>query len=258
MFSGLFAKPSKEKQEGERLFLLGMEHASRFESDKAIELYTRSIEINPNPSPYMNRANLLGKRARHFEALLDLAEAKRLDEAQSNEFGKILAVEIIRELEHTAFYRDGMRERLLVDYEQNDVSEVGKKIMSSSFDLGEWPYWRGRSKLEYHFFNELDNIIKFEDTSKFPEAEEYLSLYGQSFIDHKISVCPDEDFFNRAEKILHSYLCVYTLEETRYLRRHMLWDLHNLLLEEDYGNIWSLSSTAKETIREFDSFPKSD
>lgn len=256
MFKNLFGRKSKEQLEGEKLFLLGMDAASKFDCDRAIDLYTKSLEAHPNPAPLINRANLLGKRKRHFEALLDLAEAKRLDEEQSKEFGPVLQREIMRELTLTKFYRDGMREKLIVDYEQTDTGDVSQKIMSSSFDVGEPGYWGSRREiLEYHFFNDLDDIVKFESLSAFPEAEEYIEIYGQKFIDHKISSCPDEAFYDRASKIVSCFLCVYDEQTMRYIRRRMLYDIHQFLLTEDYGwDIYSLTSTAKEHIKEFDDF----
>lgn len=72
--------------EGQRLFEQGMKAATDFRSNEAIDYYTRSIEARANPSPFINRANLLMKRIRYREALSDLIEAKRLDDQQGREF----------------------------------------------------------------------------------------------------------------------------------------------------------------------------
>jgi hypothetical protein len=64
------------RKEGKRLFELGMMYASQYKSSEAIKYYTLSIEAYQNPAPYVNRANLLGKRIRHYEALQDLLRAK--------------------------------------------------------------------------------------------------------------------------------------------------------------------------------------
>ena len=253
MFKGLFAQRSPKYHEGQRLFEEGMAHASRFECDKAIEFYTRSIEVHPNPAPYINRANLLSKRMRNYEALTDLLEARRLDAAQSREFGPVIEREIATEMVLTGNYRSEIRSALLADIEMGEISDIARKIFASSFKVSREGYWQSsRAILEYHFFNELDNIVKFEDISKFPEAEEYLESYGQRYIDHKIEKCPDEAAYYTADATLRSFLCCYPVQEARYLRRNMLWELHQNMLHEDYGDIWSLSSDAKDTIKDFD------
>ncbi|MBI1685393.1 tetratricopeptide repeat protein [Caulobacter hibisci] len=255
MFRDIFGRRSKEYQEGQRLFEDGMAHASRFESDRAIELYTNSIAIHPNPAPYINRANLLSKRMRNFEALTDLLEAKRLDAAQSREFGAVIDREIATELLITSNYRSEIRAKLLEDLASDKINTIARKIFSTSFKVSREGYWQNsRAILEYHFFNDLDNIVKFEDISRFPEAEEYLELYGQNYIDHKIIKCPDESAYLAADITARSFLCCYPVEEYRYLRRRILWDLHQNMLHEDYGDIWSFSSEAKDTIKDFDNF----
>lgn len=253
MFKGLFGGRSPEYHEGRKLFEEGMAHASRFECDEAIELYTRSIAVHPNPAPYINRANLLSKRMRNYEALTDLLEAKRLDAAQSREFGPVIEREIATEMLLTGNYRSEIRAKLLADIETDEINEIARNIFAVSFKVSREGYWQSaRQILEYHFFNELDNIVKFEDISKFPEAEEYLANYGQRYIDRKIGNCPDEAAYYAADATLRSFLCCYPVQEARYLRRNMLWELHQNMLHEDYGDIWSLNSEAKETIRDFD------
>lgn len=253
MFKGLFGQRPKEFNEGQRLFVDGMAHATRFETDKAIELYTKSIEINPNPAPYLNRANLLSKRLRHYEALTDLLEAKRLD--TNREFGVVLDREIATETLYTSSYRSDTRAKLLQDMESGDVKGIARKIFATSFKVSREGYWQSaRDILEYHFFNDLDNIVKFEDITALPEAEEYIELYGQNYVDHKIEICPDEEAYFAADATIRSFLCCYPVQEARYLRRRILWDIHQNMLHEDYGDIWSMSSEAKETIKDFDNF----
>lgn len=253
MLKGIFGQRRKEFNEGQRLFVDGMAHATRFESDKAIELYTKSIEINPNPAPYLNRANLLSKRLRHYEALTDLLEAKRLD--AKREFRVVLDREIATETIYTSNYRNDTRAKLLQDLESGDIGGIARKVFASSFRVSREGLWHGsRPILEYHFFNDLDNIIKFETISEIPEAEEYLELYGQDYIDHKIETCPDDNAYFAADATVRSFLCCYPVKEARYIRRRILWDLHQNMLHEDYGDIWSMSSEARDTIKDFDHF----
>ena len=63
VFGRLFGGHSNEnREEGKRLFELGMKSAVEFRSNEALDYYAKSIEASENPSPYINRANLLGKR----------------------------------------------------------------------------------------------------------------------------------------------------------------------------------------------------
>lgn len=81
---------SNNYEEGKILFEKGMTHALKFESTRAIELYTESLSISPNPSPLLNRANLLAKRLDFEAALRDLEEAKNLDLKQGRQFQSII------------------------------------------------------------------------------------------------------------------------------------------------------------------------
>lgn len=120
-FSGRQKKNRPEGyEEGWKLFELGMAHASRFECSKAIDYYNRSIAICKNPAPYINRANLLGKRIRYHEALQDLQEAQRLDATQGKEFTNEIQRELAVAELVTSNYRNGIREKLLADLKQND------------------------------------------------------------------------------------------------------------------------------------------
>ncbi|MBM3928561.1 MAG: hypothetical protein FJ335_08905, partial [Sphingomonadales bacterium] len=59
MLGWLFGGAKGDRAEGMRLFEQGMRAAAAFRTEEAIALYTRSIAASPNPSPYINRANLL-------------------------------------------------------------------------------------------------------------------------------------------------------------------------------------------------------
>lgn len=74
-------------EEGRRLYELGAICASNFKFDEALEYYSRSIDVCPNPAPYVNRAIILCRRIRYHEALMDLLKAKKVDLMQSDEFG---------------------------------------------------------------------------------------------------------------------------------------------------------------------------
>ena len=233
------AKPSGY-EEGWKLFELGMAYAQKYECEKALDYYSRSISTCKNPAPYINRANILSKRIRYHEALQDLLEARKLDQSQSNEFHDVLHREIGMCEAVTHLYRNGVRERLIADLQKNGEDYVVGKIYSSSFgDHHEaWAAgWVLPTFAEYHFFNELDNVKKFDRLDLYPEVEEFLDLYPADFIEMKISSCPDIHAYQKAELTLHSFLCSYPEDKMRYLRRLMIYTLHNRLLSNDYPGI---------------------
>lgn len=235
LFGGKQDKP-KGYEEGQRLFELGMAHAVRYESNEAIDYYTKSIELCPNPSPYLNRANIFSKRVRHYEAQQDLLTAKKLDIEQGNEFSN----EIARELEKTNLltenYRNGLRESLIDDYAKNGQDHVSARTFCSSFGIKplQWEYNSfDKILVEYHFFNELDNILKFDDLSVYPEASEFLDIYPSDLIEEKVNNCPDIEAYQMAENILHSFLCVFDEKDMRYIRRGIIYRIHSRLFEND-------------------------
>lgn len=240
--------------EGWKLFELGMAHASRYECEKALGYYARSISICKNPAPYINRANILCKRIRYHEALQDLLEAQRLDKAQANEFSDVLRREIATAEAVTNLYRNGVRAKLLNDFEDNGEDYVVGKIYCASFGFHH-EAWKARFVLptfaEFHFFNELDNVKKFDRLDLYPEVSEYLDLYPEEFIDQKVANCPDDEAYRKAELTLHSFLCVYDEKTMIRLRRVMLYGLHERLLDNDYpGVLGSFSDPRPSVIKE--------
>lgn len=240
--------------EGWKLFELGMAHANRYECEKALDYYARSIAVCNNPAPHINRANILCRRIRYYEALQDLLLAKRLDKAQSNEFSDVLRREIGKAEAVTHTYRNGVREKLQGDFEDNGEDYVVGKIYCASFGFHH-EAWEARFVLpsfaEYHFFNELDNIRKFDRLELYPEVSEYLDLYPEEFIDQKVADCPDDEAYGKAELTLHSFLCAYDEKTMIRLRRVMLYSLHERLLDNDYpGVLGSMSDPRPAVIKD--------
>ncbi|MBK9004545.1 MAG: hypothetical protein IPM67_13980 [Sphingomonadales bacterium] len=263
VFARFFGGANGNREEGQKLFEEGMRHASNFDCLKAIDCYTRSIAASPNPAPYINRANLLSKRLRYREALSDLSEALRLDRRQSNEFAQVLDVEISKAEIVCDNYHNGMRQKLLADYREKKgahggVLGIARRILCSSFGItsSQWDYKTfNRPLIEFHFFNDLDNIAKFEEVELYPEVEEYLDLYPKSFINIKVDNCPDDKAYLKSEILLHSFLCCYDPDDMRHLRRIMLYDIHSHLLAIDFGDLYdSLLSECKGVIREAEIF----
>lgn len=223
--------------DGQKLFVLGMAHAVQYDSEKALEYYAKSIEICPNPAPYINRANILCKRIRYHEALQDLRAAQRLDRAQSEEFTGVLRREIALAEALTHMYRSGMREKLLNDLEENGDDFVVGKIISASFGISHvaWEHGAVPKLAEFHFYNELDNVKKFDRPNLYPDIEAYLEDYPAEFIEQEVSSCPDIEAYSKAEQIMHSFLCIYAERTMRQLRNLMIYRLHERILDDQYG-----------------------
>jgi tetratricopeptide (TPR) repeat protein len=236
LFSSRGVKEDPNHVEGQRLFELGVARAAQYKTSEAIDYYTKSIAINPNPSPYLNRANLLGKRVRHYEALQDLYAAKGLDKAR--EFTREIQREIAKAEAMTHLYRDGTREKLIADLEQKDAGYVAERILCTSFGINakQWSYstfdWQ---LVEYHFFNELDNLVKFEEREKYESSFiEYIDLFPPEFVDLKVRNCPDGAGYAKAEVVLNSFLCIYPEAKMRQLRAGIIYMIHDKMMHRDY------------------------
>ncbi|QQR39001.1 hypothetical protein [Devosia rhizoryzae] len=255
---GLGKRSAENKEQGEKLFKLGMKAAVEFRSNEAINYYSQSIAASPNPSPYMNRANLLGKRVRHYEALQDLLQAQKLDRAQGKQFGPILDFEIARTSVMTSSYTNGLREKLIADLKEKGPQYVAQRLLSVSFNIPEirWDYGVvAEPMIEFHFFNELDNIIKFDDLALYPEVAEFAEMYPAKFIDLKLEQCPDLDAYQQQEVVLHGFLCSYPQDQMVRLRRSMLYQIHEQLLTRDFGALhMSLTSECNGIIKEAEEF----
>mgnify|MGYP003618592908 CR=1 FL=1 len=228
-----------------------MIYASQYKCSEAIEFYSRSIDAHKNPAPYLNRANLFGKRIRYFEALQDLQEAQRLDRNQAKEFSAQIHQELTFAELITENYTNGIREKLIIDFKSHDKRSISEKILCASFGMTqlEWEHdsfdW---DLVEYHFFNEIDNISKFDERNLYPEALEFIELYPEVFIQKKINTCSDYEKYRASEILIHSFLCCYDEADMQRLRRSILYEIHCKLLERDYGWRWRTLSTDCEGV----------
>lgn len=245
---------SGNREKGKRLFELGMQRALQYEADEAIDFYTQSIAASPNPAPYINRANLLAKRLRYREALEDLLVAQRLDRQQGNEFSNEIDSEIARAKLISSNYENGLRERLIADLRESDPRSISRNIFCASFEIHhlQWDYKNfDRPLIEFHFFNDIDNIKKFDSLSVYPEVEEFYFLYDATFVEMKASGCPNPHFYGDAIGKLHNFLCSYDEDDMRYLRRIMLYDIHEKLLGLDFDDTQgTFDSECQGVIRE--------
>jgi hypothetical protein len=249
------AGEDEDHEEGRRLFEAGMNAAMEFKCQEAIDFYTRSIEASGNPAPYINRANLLSKRIRHYEAMQDLRAAQLLDIA--GEFSAQVRHELKAAQALTLNYRNGMRERLLADFDENDHRRIATAITRAAFGVKHGAYSNGNVSelVEYHFFNELDNIVKFENLKDYPEAEQWLADYPLEFVATKVDSCPDVEAYQKAEFGIHLLLCCYDEGDMRLLRRSMLYDIHRNLMVRDFGPLWdALNSECRGVTKEAEEF----
>jgi len=241
VFDKLFGRQrSDSREEGKRLFELGMNSASEFRSNEALNYYTKSIEASENPSPYINRANLLGKRIRHLEALQDLLLAQRIDLMQGKQFQSIIAQELARNSILTSNYVNGIAQKLVADLKEKGERFVAARILCTSFGIPQIQWDHGlcnnTKMLEFHLFNDLDNIMKFDDIERYPEAQELIDIYPITFIEMKVNNCPNLRSYETAETKLHNFLCSYPEEDMVYLRRNMHYDIHEKLIRRDFGD----------------------
>lgn len=240
-------------EEGQKLFELGMMYASQYRCSEAIKYYTLSIQAHENPAPYINRANVLGKRIRHFEALQDILAAKRIDGKGNSQFSSEIARELALERALTHNYSSGLRGQLINDLEANGEEYVATRIICASFDISpsKWEHSAlDNTFLEYHFFNEIDNIGKFDDLEKYPEAKELLELYPAEFISHKVHLISRADLetYQLQQHKLHAFLCSYDEGDMQRLRRRIMYRIEGKLLSRDFGWNWNTLNSECEGI----------
>lgn len=229
-----------------------MASALAYKCQEAIEYYSRSIKAHENPAPYINRANLLSKRIRHHEAVQDLLMAKRLDLAQ--EFTAQIDYELDIAYALTQNYRNGVRETLAKPSDSHVCRDIAEAILQASFDIAPlaWEYGTfDHSLLEFHFFNELDNIVKFDVLSGYPEVGGWLADYPEHFILMKAGSCPNVGAYRSVEARLHTHLCTYDEPDMRLIRRHLLYRIHCSLMARDFGELWdALDSNCRGVTKE--------
>lgn len=255
VFGRLFGgRGGDNREEGKRLFELGMKSAVEFRSNEALDYYAKSIEASANPSPYINRANLLGKRIRHYEARQDLLTAQKLDLAQGKQFQDVLKYELAKNLVVTSNYTNGVAQKLIADLKDKGSNFVAVRILCTSFGIPQirWDHGHGATPLlEFHLFNDLDNIMKFDDIRRYPEAQELVEIYPALFIEMKVDACPDLRAYEDAETKLHNFLCSYPEEDMIQLRRHLHYEIHRSLLVRDFGEMFdALDSDCEGVIKE--------
>ena len=244
--------------DGRRLFEAGMALAALYKCQEAIDYYTRSINACKNPAPYINRANLLSKRIRHYEAMQDLLEAQRLDLVQGKEFSTQIDHELKLAHRLTQNYQNGVRETLVKPSESNNRRGIAEAILQESFGIRPMAWDHNafdHQLIEFHFFNEIDNIIKFEEMATYPEVEQWLAEYSSEFILMKADSCPDIKAYKLMEVQLHTRLCSYEENDMRLLRRHMLYSIHCMLMIRDFGGFWdALNSECRGVTKEAEEF----
>lgn len=254
----IFGSKKKSQQgsveEGKKLYELGIIYASQYKSNEAIDCYSRSIDANKDPAPYVNRAYILAKRDRYFEALQDLLEAKKLEKARGNYFDAHIDRELALTTGITENYRNGNREKLISDLKSNDIRYVSERVLCSNFDISP-SNWRfngfNREMIEHHYFNEIDDIAKFDEREKFDFTADLITAYPQDFIQMKLDSFPMTEKYREHEFRFHSMICCYDISDTRKIRDYILFAIHGKLMELDYGPLWaSLASDCEGVTKE--------
>ena len=89
IFRNAFSKFKEESTEGERLFREGYAQAHANNHDKAIELFTKSIEISDiYPSPFIGRGASYAYQERYLEAWDDYSRALQMETEDPSPFAK--------------------------------------------------------------------------------------------------------------------------------------------------------------------------
>jgi tetratricopeptide (TPR) repeat protein len=239
--------------EGMRLYDIGKYHAGRFETDKAMEFYNKSFEANKRPEPLIQRARIKMLRIRHHEALLDLLEAQRLDAMNENACQKEIMPQLAKLSVTTQTYKDGTREELIEDLRRNGRGYVARRILSTCFKIEPEQWDRNpptSPMLKYHFFNEIDNIAKFESRGSYPEIQVYIDRYPGAFVEAQVQRCPDKKDYLATEIKLHLFLCSYEEQDMRNARSDMLYLIHSAMMWADYGHQAFSAGSGNRVIRE--------
>lgn len=224
--------PVARQAEAHPLFEHDAASALECSTQEAIDLYTRSIATSSSPTLYLNRARLLSKRLRHFEALQDLQQADQLDRAQGQELSAEIARELASAQNLTAFYHNGVRETLPTPSDGANPREIAEAILQDAFDIAP-AAWDNNlfddRLLTYHFFYDLASVVRFEDLEAYPEVVEWARTYPPELIVEKLANCPDTTAYHIAERKLQTYLCCYSEADMCLLRRMMLYSLFTRL-----------------------------
>lgn len=151
-------------------------------------------------------------------------------------------------------YDNGIREKLTADLNESGHRAVAERTLCASFGIDrlKWEYRTfARPLIEFHLFNDLDDIIKFDDLDLYPEADRLHKDYGPEFIEMKVGKCPDASLYREAQVKLHSFLCSFDVKDTIIIRRYQIYDIHNALLALDFGDLFdSFESECSGVIRE--------
>ena len=103
--------------------------------------------------------------------------------------------------------------------------------------------------MEFFFFNELDNIKKFDDVELFPNIQWELDSYPADFVQLKISTAPASYFL--AETKMYSLLCPHEDRDRYLVRDRILYIIHEYLMDLDYQGLqYTLDSDSLGVVRE--------
>jgi tetratricopeptide (TPR) repeat protein len=227
MFKKLFGGTAQGSnyQAGKDLFERGMKAALEYRTAEAIELYSKSFELSPNPSPLINRAKLYRWRLLFEQSIRDLEMAKRLDEQQGDQFARSIG----KELDECRFLAQnrlsGNRDLFVTDLRKKGFDYVAGRLADTIFE------GQG-SLLGYHVLNELDNLSKFENLADFPSARHLLQsgTVTPAMINSVIADLNAQRAFDPKGQLFQMMICVYDYPDMSKLRDLLvkkIWELMN-------------------------------
>lgn len=225
MFSRFFKKgagrQSSDKMAGQALFEAGMKAALQYKTYEAIDLYTRSFEANPNPSPLINRAKLYEWQIRFDKAIDDLEKALELDRRQGDEFGRTIQAKLkyCKSISYNRF--NGYREKAINDLRrrgEDGYDEVSERLIDVIFK-GNLPF-----KL-FHVMNEIDSILKFERLEDFPEVEMIAPMIPKADIEMALSDKSANEAFKETDSLFKAMICPYDYGDMTKLRCRIIYNI---------------------------------
>ena len=233
---------SPEFINSQKYFYEGFEHLSNNQGSKALDCYTKSINSHPSPSAFINRAEIYSKREQHYDACNDLVRAREWNKIINGDKADIIERRFIHAEMVTRNIRNGNQNSLIATIKEIGESEFSKGILETASSIPSIDI----STFHHYFFSKLSDIRKYDEVSDYPEVEEFLEDYPFSFIAMKSNVAPASQTYTHLSLHISSFLSVLERADLITLQRNLIYRIHNLMLEHDYGPLWNSLESSKD------------
>ena len=231
MKNGLRLMASPEFTNSKRYFYEAFEHLNNNQGSKALDSYTKSIDSHPSPSAFVNRAEIYSKREQHYDACNDLIRARECNKLMNGDIADVIETRLLHAEMVTRNIRNGNQDSLIATIKEMGEYEFSKGILETANSIPSM----NLAVLHYYFFKKLDEMKKYDEVSDYPEVEEFLEDYPSSFIAMKSNVPSVSPASTHFSLHISQFLSVLQREDIVTLQRNLLYRIHNLMLEHDYG-----------------------